>query len=146
MQLNCNKSNKFQGCVSPALGNTELFPFGTGCLSQEVKKPKDPEPQWEPFLQQRALHAVCCCSSSKPGVLGLQARERLHGEISAFPDWEIRQQHLTEPLLCWCASNIPALGAGSLQKSGSQKHTVFTLLPHNSCEPVGQILSNLTGR
>ncbi|NWR07211.1 DRC3 protein, partial [Paradoxornis webbianus] len=25
--------------------------------------------------------------------------------------------------LCWCASNIPALGAGSLQKPGSRKHT-----------------------
>ncbi|NWT04032.1 DRC3 protein, partial [Mionectes macconnelli] len=40
-----------------------------------------------------------------------------------FPAWEIRQQLLTEPSLCWCASNIPALRAGSLQKSGLQKHT-----------------------
>ncbi|NXA04212.1 DRC3 protein, partial [Sapayoa aenigma] len=33
---------------------------------------------------------------------------------------EIRQQHLTEPLLGWFASNIPVMGAGSLQKSASQ--------------------------
>ncbi|NXL61689.1 DRC3 protein, partial [Chordeiles acutipennis] len=42
--------------------------------------------------------------------------------ISAFPACEIRQQPLTHHLLCWCASNIPAFRAGSLQKSGSQKH------------------------
>ncbi|NXM71429.1 DRC3 protein, partial [Serilophus lunatus] len=38
---------------------------------------------------------------------------------------EIRQQHLTEPLLGWLASNILVLGAGSLQKSGSQNTHTF---------------------
>ncbi|CAM9508348.1 unnamed protein product, partial [Bubo scandiacus] len=42
--------------------------------------------------------------------------------ISAFPACEIRQEHLTEHLLCWHASNILAFRAGSLQKSGLQKH------------------------
>ncbi|NXJ92292.1 DRC3 protein, partial [Corythaixoides concolor] len=42
--------------------------------------------------------------------------------ISAFPACEIGHQHLREHLLCWYASSILAFGAGSLQKSGLQKH------------------------
>lgn len=66
--------------------------------------------------------------------------------ISAFPACEIGQQHPTENLLCWYACNILAFRAGSLQKLDLQKHAVFILPPPNSCEPVGQILSNLTER
>ena len=66
--------------------------------------------------------------------------------ISAFPACEIGHQHLTERLLHWYTSNILTSRADSLQKLGLQKHAVFILPPPNSCEPVGQILSNLTER
>ncbi|NXV83580.1 DRC3 protein, partial [Atlantisia rogersi] len=41
--------------------------------------------------------------------------------ISAFPACETGQRHLTEPWLCWHASNILAFRASSLQKLGLQK-------------------------
>ncbi|NWX42764.1 DRC3 protein, partial [Steatornis caripensis] len=40
----------------------------------------------------------------------------------AFPACEIKRKPLTDHLLCWYASNILAFRAGSLQKSGLQKH------------------------
>ncbi|NXF31682.1 DRC3 protein, partial [Nyctibius bracteatus] len=42
--------------------------------------------------------------------------------ISAFPACEMEQQPLTDHSLRWCASNILAFRAGSLQKLGLQKH------------------------
>lgn len=56
---------------------------------------------------------------------------------------EIGHEFLTEHCLCWYAHNVLALWAYSLQKLDLWKRTVFVPSPPNSCEPVGQILSNL---
>lgn len=64
--------------------------------------------------------------------------------VSASPACEIEELHLREHLFSWFASHILAFRAGSLQKLGLQEHAVFILPPPSSCEPAGQILSDLT--
>lgn len=65
--------------------------------------------------------------------------------MSASLSREIGHQ-IAEHLLCWYACNILACGEASSQKLDLRKHAVFIPSSPNSCEPAGQILSNLAER
>lgn len=145
---NCNKSDEFQKAACfPGTGKHSIsFPLAQVIYLRRFKNLRTLNLTGNPLCDDERYMLFVVAYLPNLMYLDFKLVNDSTVRISAFPPCEIRQQHLTDHLFCWFASNIVTFRAGSLQKLGLQKHTVFVLPPPNSCEPVGQILSNLTER
>lgn len=148
LQRNCNKSDEFQKAACfPSTGKRSIsFPLAQVIYLRRFKNLRTLNLTGNPLCDDERYMLFVVAYLPNLMYLDFKLVSDSTVRISASPPCEIRQQLPTDHLFCWCAGNIVAIGAGSLQKLGLQKHTVFILPPPKSCEPVGQILSNLTER